>query len=106
VTFIGKVLVIVTVTGISSGLDSGLPDRKNICSQIHFKHNQTPQKIAKPLEMVATVPKHLIFSLEISCLQLFYFSPCILPESVWVKQFNILQLFLNNQFQHFAIISQ
>jgi len=48
--------------------------------------------------------KNINFSLEISRLKIvcLYLSPCILPESVWV--FNILQIFLNNQFQHFENI--
>jgi len=37
---------------------SGLTDRKTGNSQTHLKNNQTQQKIAIRLEMVASLPKH------------------------------------------------
>jgi len=60
------------------------------------------KKTAKPPEMVAASPIDYFFSLEISRSQLFYLSSCIFPESVYGV--NILQTFVNDQFQYFAII--
>jgi len=63
-------------------LGPGLPDRNKKLSQNLLQKIAKFIKFATLLEMVASLPKHLILSLEISRLKLFHLSPCILPESV------------------------
>jgi len=65
---------------------AGLPDRKKTVAKLTSKNSQTQQKQPKLAKNNQTsgncyvFTKTLIFSLEISRLQL-YLSPCILPEN-------------------------
>jgi len=61
---------------------AGLPDRKKAAPKLTSKNSQTQQKNSQTSGNGCIFTKTLIFSLEISRLQLFYLSPCILPESV------------------------
>jgi len=79
----------------------GLPDRKKKLLPNSIQKIAKLAKIPKRLEMLASLPKHYIVHcksvVQRSCIFFFVFYQKN-------KFFNILQIFLHSQFQHFANI--